>query len=248
MQYHTVALEIRLVRDYGDMSGRAAKHVLEALRRRPDLLLGAVTGDSPRETYRRLARARARTPRPFARLRVLAMDEWTGLPRGHEATCEAFVRKEIVGPLQVARSRWQSWRSDAPDPAAEARRVSRWLQREGPLDLCLLGLGLNGHLLMNEPGPSFDPAPHASRLLPSTRRHSMVRSLKPRPRFGYTLGLGDILQSREIVLLVSGQHKAVPLRRMLTRRVTTGCPASFLWLHPRVTVYCDREAAGRARS
>jgi galactosamine-6-phosphate isomerase len=247
VQYHTIALEIRLVRDYADMSRRAAKHVLEALRRRPDLLLGAVTGDSPREMYRRLARAWATSPRRFARLRVIAMDEWTGLPRGHEATCEAFVRKEIVGPLRVTRSRWQSWRSDAPDRETEARRVSRWLRREGPLDLCLLGLGRNGHLLMNEPGPAFEPAPHASRLLPSTRRHSMVRSLRPRPRFGYTLGLADILQSREIVLLVSGRHKRAPLRRMLAGRVTTACPASFLWLHPRVTVYCDREAAGASR-
>lgn len=247
MPYHTVALKIRIVRDYEDMSRRAAAHVLGALRRRPDLLLGAVTGDSPRETYRRLVRARARAPRLFRRLRVLAMDEWTGLPRGHEATCEAFVRKEIVGPLMVPRSRWQSWRSDARDPRREARRVSQWLGREGPLDLCLLGLGLNGHLLMNEPGPSFEPGPRASRLLPQTRGHSMVRTLKPRPRFGYTLGLGEILQAREIVLLVSGGRKAVPLRRMLSGRVTTACPASFLWLHPRVTVFCDRAAARGSR-
>jgi galactosamine-6-phosphate isomerase len=172
------------------------------------------------------------------------MDEWTGLPRGHEATCEAFVRKEIVGPLRIPRSRWQSWRSDAADPRREALRVSRWLGREGPLDLCLLGLGLNGHLLMNEPGPSFEPGPRASRLLPQTRRHSMVRALKPRPRFGYTLGLADILGAREIVLLVSGRKKRAPLARMLSGRVSTASPASFLWLHPRVTVYCDRAAAG----
>ncbi len=240
-----LALKIHLVRDYEGMSRRAAAHVMAALRRRPDMLLGAVTGDSPRETYRRLARTRARAPRHFARLRVLAMDEWMGLARGHAATCEAFVRQEIVGPLRVARPRWQSWRSDARDPVREARRVSRWLEREGPLDLCLLGLGRNGHLLMNEPGPSFEPSPHASRLLPSTRRHSMVRSLRPRPRFGFSLGLRDILRSREIVLLVSGRHKRAPLKRMLAGRVTTVCPASFLWLHPRVTVYCDRAAAGR---
>jgi galactosamine-6-phosphate isomerase len=239
-----VTLKVRLVADYQDMSRRAAAHVLAALRRRPDLLLGAVTGDSPRETYRRLARTRAGAPRLFARLRVLAMDEWMGLSRGHAATCEAFVREEIVGPLRIARPRWESWRSDTRDPVREARRVSRWLEREGPLDLCLLGLGRNGHLLMNEPGPALEPAPHASRLLPSTRRHSMVRSLRPRPRFGFTLGLRDILRSREIVLLVSGRHKAAPLKRMLAGRVTTTCPASFLWLHPRVTVYCDREAAG----
>ncbi len=225
------------------MSRRAASHVLDAIRRRPGLLLGAVTGDSPRGTYRRLVRARARAPRLFRRLRVLAMDEWVGLPRAHPAACETFVRREIAEPLELDRSRWQSWRSDARDLVAETRRVTRWLDREGPLDLCLLGLGRNGHLLMNEPGPALDPAPRAARLTPSTRRHPMVRALTPRPRFGFTLGLRDILRSRAIVLLVSGRHKSAPLRRMLSGAVTTRCPASLLWLHPDVTVYCDREAA-----
>ncbi len=238
-------LDIEIVRDYEALSRRAAEHVLRAVRRQPAMLLGAVTGDSPRGLYRRLARVGARSPRLFSRLRVLAMDEWLGLPRGHAATCERFVREEVVGPLRIARARWQGWRSDARAPDREVARYTRWLRAQGPMDLCLLGLGRNGHLLMNEPRAAFEPFPHASRLLPSSRRHSMIRSLRPPPRFGYTLGLHDILSAREIVLLVSGSSKKAPLARMLSRRVTTACPASFLWLHPRVTVYCDRAAAGK---
>ena len=73
----------------------------------------------------------------------------------------------------------------------------------------------------------------------------MLEGLKTPPRRGLTMGLADILQSRTILLLVSGRQKAAPLRRMLSGRVTTRCPASFLWLHSHVTVHCDR-AAGRA--
>jgi len=71
------------------------------------------------------------------------------------------------------------------------------------------------------------------------------------PRRGLTMGMADILRSRTILLLVSGRHKAAPLRRLMSGRVTTRCPASLLWLHPDVTVHCDREAwpvgAGKAR-
>jgi len=122
--------------------------------------------------------------------------------------------------------------------------MSRWLDRSGPMDLCILGLGTNGHLLMNEPGTTLDPAPHVARLAESTRRHPMLRAMGAVPRFGFTVGLADVLRTRTILLLVSGRHKRAPLRRMLVGRVSTRCPASFLWLHPDVTVHYDREAEG----
>ena len=71
----------------------------------------------------------------------------------------------------------------------------------------------------------------------------MIRSLAAPPRRGLTLGLGDILKAKAVVVLVSGRHKAAALRRMTGGGVTTRCPASFLALHPDVTVLCDREAA-----
>jgi 6-phosphogluconolactonase/glucosamine-6-phosphate isomerase/deaminase len=71
----------------------------------------------------------------------------------------------------------------------------------------------------------------------------MLEGLSSPPRRGLTLGMGDILRSRSIVLLVSGTTKKSALTRALRGSVTTRCPASLLWLHPDVTVICDREAA-----
>jgi len=237
-------LNIQRVADYDEMSRRAAQHVRLALRRRPNLLLGTATGDSPRGMFELLAAARAARPQAFARLRVLILDEWRGLPKGHPATCEVYDRERITGPLGVPASRRQRWRGDAREPAAEIRRMTRWLAREGPIDLCILGLGRNGHLLMNEPAASLVPGPHLGRLAAQTRHHPTLRAARPTPRFGYGLGLADILSAREVLLLVSGQSKKEALRRTLQGRVDPRCPASFLWLHPNATVYCDREAAG----
>jgi galactosamine-6-phosphate isomerase len=240
-------LRIELARDYEDLSRRAARDILGELRRKPGLLLGVATGDSPRRTYERLAERRAHEPGLFRAVRVVALDEWLGLEPGHPASCEAYVRARIMAPLGIRPSRGQGFRSAAEDLQAECRRMARWLERHGPIDLCILGLGRNGHLLMNEPSASFDPSPHVARLAPSTRRHPMLKALRSVPRFGLTLSLAHILQSRRILLLVSGRQKVVALRRMLARRVSTSCPASFLWLHPDVTVYCDRAAAPSAR-
>jgi putative deaminase/isomerase len=226
------------------MSRQAAARIAGAVRRKPGLLLGAVTGETPTSTYERLAGMKAAEPALFRRLRVLKLDEWMGIPPRHPASCEAYLREHLLGPLGVTRARYQGWRSQPRDPEAECARIGGWLDDHGPIDLCVLGLGRNGHLLMNEPAASLAPGPHVARLSPSTRRHSMIKAMKPPPRYGLTMGLGDILGSRAILLLVSGRHKAAALRRLLEDRVTTRSPVSFLWLHPDVTVYCDRAAGG----
>ena len=224
------------------MSRRAARDIVGEVRRKPELLLGVATGDSPTGTYERLARERAKEPELFRGIKVLALDEWLGLAPRHPVACETYVRERILGPLGIPRSRGQGFRSGARSREAEVRRVAGWLRRHGPMDLCILGLGRNGHLLMNEPATAFDPSAHVARLASSTRRHPTLKAAGASPRFGYTLGLADVLQSKRILLLVSGRHKAAPLRGILERRVTTKCPASFLWLHADVTVYCDRAA------
>lgn len=225
------------------MSRHAAARIAREVRRKPDLLLGSATGETPTRTFERLARMRASEPSLFRRVRVVKLDEWLGLPMRHPATCETYFRRKVLGPLGISRARFQGFRSRPNDPVAECARIARWLAGHGPFDLCVLGLGRNGHLLFNEPAAALPPGPHVARLSAMSRRHSMVRVMAETPRHGLTLGLADILQSKTILLLVSGRHKVAAFCRMLKGGVTTRCPASLLWLHPDVTIYCDVEAA-----
>jgi len=117
------------------------------------------------------------------------------------------------------------------------------LEREGPIDVCVLGLGTNGHIAMNEPAASLKPTVHVAKLTAETLGHSMLASSKKIPSFGLTLGMTEILASREILLLVSGASKREPLQLFMRREITTLFPASFLWLHPNWTLLCDRAAA-----
>ena len=235
-------MHIEMARDHDEMSQKAASHLARALRRKPGLLLGLATGATPTRAYQRLARMRRTRPALFQGVRIVKLDEWLGLPMDHPATCETYLREKVLRPWGVPRSRYHGFPSRPRDPGAECARLARWLARHGPFDLCVLGLGRNGHLLMNEPAEALSAGPHVARLAASTRAHSMVRAMKAPPRRGLTMGLADILRSRAILLLVSGGHKAAPLRRLLSGRVTTRCPASLLWLHPDVTVFCDRDA------
>jgi len=142
----------------------------------------------------------------------------------------------------VVGERFAGFRSDPAKPERECERMQRWLTANGPIDLCLLGLGLNGHIALNEPAAGLQPGVHVVKLTASSLRSDMLRKANRKPRYGLTLGIGDILRSRKILMLVSGEAKRAVLKRLLEPMVSSNLPASFLWLHPAVTIICDQAA------
>ena len=240
-------LKVQVARSYEAMSRLAANLISTELRQRPNLLLCVSAGSTPARTYELLADLRARQPRLFQKLRVLQIDEWAGLPPDSPASCAADLRAKVLEPLHISPNRYTGFKSDAADPEQECARIARWLALNSPIDLCLLGLGENGHIAMNEPGVEMIPQVHVAALAPSSRKHALLQALARKPRYGLTLGLGDIIRSRKALLLVSGSRKRKALNRLVAARVSTRFPASFLWLHPDAMVMCDREAAADLR-
>src|SRR5258708_27369689 len=170
-------MRIQVAKDHEEMSRHAAARIAREVRRRPGLLLGAGTGETPTRTFERLAEMTALEPSLFRRVRVVKLDEWMGLPMGHPATCESYFRQKVLAPLGIARSRFQGFRSQPKDPGFECARIARWLAARRPFDLCVLGLGRNGHLLFNEPAAALPPGPHVARLSAMSRRHAMVKDM-----------------------------------------------------------------------
>lgn len=216
--------------------------IWEAAAEKPDLLICLASGDTPTGTYALLAAA----PERISGARFIQLDEWAGLGAEDPASCAAYLERTVRGSLAVPPERWIGFRGDAPDAAAECRRVAAALAAAGPIDLCILGLGRNGHLGLNEPAESFDPVCHVATLAQETRGHPMLNETAAPVREGLTLGLGDMLRARRILLLVSGRAKQAPLAGLASRRVTPQLPASFLWLHGDAVCLCDVDAAAGA--
>jgi len=221
------------------MSEVAAGFLLRTILEKPTSLLCLATGSTPMRSYQLLAKSR---PERFTQARVIKLDEWAGLPMESPATCETFLRSALIDPLQLS-TRYVSFNSQVTDRPAECARIAQWLRRNGPIDLCVLGLGVNGHLGFNEPADALQPHAHVASLSASSLSHSMIAEEPIKPEAGLTLGMADLLQSREILLLVSGPTKQEPLRRLLLGEISTHFPATFLQLHSRVTLLCDAAAA-----
>ena len=232
-------MRITVLPDREALDRAAAEVIWEAARAKPDLLICLASGGTPTGTYALLTGA----PERLADARYIQLDEWAGPSPDHPASCAAYLERTVRGPLAVPPERWIGIRGDAPDAAVECRRVATALEEAGPIDLCILGLGLNGHLALNEPAESFDPFCHVATLGERSRSHPMLAATAAPVRHGLTLGLGDILRARRILLMVSGAAKREPLARLAARRVTPTLPASFLWLHGDAVCLCDKDAA-----
>jgi galactosamine-6-phosphate isomerase len=227
--------------DYEAMSRHALDWLTQRLREQPAALVCLAAGSTPGRAYELLAERGASEPTLFERCRLLKLDEWGSLAMNDPATCEYQLRSTLVTPLGLS-DRYIGFDSDPQNPAAECARVAAWLDQNGPIDVCVLGLGVNGHVGFNEPADFLEPHAHLARLSDSSLSHAMLQHSTRRPTYGLTLGVADLIGSRRVLLLVSGAAKRAPLRRLLSGQITTAFPASLLHLHRNVTLLCDAAA------
>ncbi len=222
-----------------------AQWVISEIEKKRDLLMCTATGDSPRGLYRELAVKRESRAELFKQLRIIQLDEWGSISKNHPATCEHFLQNNLLNPLEISPENFISFDSNPMKPEDECRRIQSELEREGPVDLCILGLGTNGHLGLIEPGSFVEPYCHVAKLSSESEQHGMLDSLVNKPPFGLTLGMQNILAARKILLLVTGKNKGEVLKRLIRGKVSTSLPASFLWLHSRVECLVDQSVPSR---
>ena len=228
--------------DFESMSKQGFEWIKEAMDKKPNLLFCVASGGSPAGTYTKLADYREQHPDFGSALRVIKLDEWGGLEANSTFTSELDVQRKFVKPMGISPDRYWTLDPYTPDPGRECEAMEQVLEQEGPLDICILGIGVNGHIALNEPGEEHQLPFHVCQLAESTLANGMLKSLQQPPSFGMTIGLRGILQSKLILLFVAGSGKKEAFEQLKEQQVRGQFPASYLWLHPNVQVLVDRTA------
>ena len=228
----------------GEVAAGAAEAVAVVLRRRGEPLLVLASGKTMTPVYRALARLHAEGRAPFRRARTFNLDE-LAVPASDPRSFRTFMEKTLFRRVGLEPERIHFLNGAAKDREAECARYETELALFGPADLALVGIGENGHVAYLEPGTSLPPRTVPVRLSPVTRKSLEADGLRPAPREALTMGLETILSARRILLVATGRAKARAVARALEGPVTPACPASYLSLHPALTVLLDRSAASR---
>jgi glucosamine-6-phosphate deaminase len=182
------------------------------------------TGNTPKPFYAELARRQT----DMSHVTLFLLDDFGGIAPEHPARCEPMLRRDLLDQLDHPPA-FHGFAIDAVDLEAEADRHEAAV-RAGGLDLAVLGLGMNGHIALNEPGSAADSLTRVVQLEPSSREAAAEYGGGdwPAPTWGITMGVGTLSTSREIWLLVSGGEKREILHRVLHGPVTPDVPASLL--------------------
>ena len=223
--------------DYDALSERAAGIFLDHIRAHPRAVLGLPTGRTPVGMYDRVVEDCGGDFQCFSNVTTFNLDEYVGIDRNHPGSYFTFMREHLFDHVQIDPLRANLPNGMAADLAAECARYELAIRAAGGLELTFLGLGRNGHIGFNEPGTPFDSRTRVVELHESTRSaNASLFEGGHVPTHALTMGIGTILESRRIVMLVSGSGKEVAVERLRSGRVSTDFPASALWKHPDVTV------------
>jgi glucosamine-6-phosphate deaminase len=236
-------LRLEVLPDPRAVARRGAEDIARVLRRKGRRRLVLASGKTMVAVYVELVRLHRRGRAPFRGAETFNLDELL-LPPEHPQSFRAFMERHLFSRVGLPAESVHFLRGDATDLEAECRCYERQLARATP-DIALVGIGANGHVAYLEPGTSLAPVTARVRLSPSTRRDLAAQGLRPAPREALTMGIETILSARRILLVATGARKGAAIARALEGSVTPSCPASFLTLHPSLSVILDLAAAKR---
>jgi len=242
-------VRITLTQDAEESAALVADYLLERLRAKPDLVLGLATGSTPIGVYRRLREAHARGEADFSRVRAFNLDEYLDLPAEHPQSYRTFMREHLFDGVNVPAEQVHFPPSEGRDLARRCAAYEEAIRATGGIDVQLLGIGRNGHIGFNEPTSSLQSRTRIKTLTERTLRDNS-RFYGPdetQPHLAATMGIGTILDAKEVVLQAIGRQKAEAVWAMVEGPVSSFFPASALQLHERVRAYFDPEAASLLR-
>jgi galactosamine-6-phosphate isomerase len=235
-------MKIHYCTDYWEMSVLGAELVHREIEITPNLLFCAASGNSPSGLYACMEAKYQDSPDFFNKMRVIKLDEWVGLPADSTFTSEYDVQEKLLKKLNIEEDRYVSFDAQTSNPQAECDRIQDELDEIGPIDVCVLGVGINGHLALNEPADYLQTYCHLAKLSETTLSSGMIEKVGVPLSQGMTMGMGNIFESRKIIVFFTGKEKKPTLEKFLTREITSQLPVSMLCLHPNVHVLIDQES------
>ncbi len=238
-------MTLNVYSDYSELSRATADIVAAAIRRKPTALVCFASGHTPIGVFKCLVEDVQAGKLDISQCTFVGLDEWGGMNGSHRGSCRQMMDEDFFHPLNVPEKQILFFDGTAADFQKECDRVNRFISARGALDVMLVGIGLNGHLGMNEPGTPFNTYAHVSDLAEETKQ--VGQKYFPGETVlskGLTLGLAHFKEAKLPIIMASEVKKAPIIKRVMDAEPTEALPASIVHLTPQALVMVDKDAHG----
>lgn len=236
--------------DYAELSQWAAEHVIKRINEfKPTashpFVLGLPTGSSPEGMYAALVKACKEGRVSFKNVVTFNMDEYVGLPENHPESYHSFMARNLFDHVDCPKENIHILNGNAEDLEAECASYEQKIKEAGGIDLFLGGIGPDGHIAFNEPFSSLTSRTRVKSLTTDTiiaNSRFFDNDVTKVPRHALTVGVGTVMDAREVMILVNGHHKARALQAAVEGPVTQAWTISALQQHPHAIIVADEAA------
>ncbi len=237
-------MQIIKVKDYKELSRKAASILASQLILKPKSIIGLATGSTPIGTYEELIRLYNEGFISFSDVITFNLDEYCGLESNDINSYYNFMKTKLFNHIDIKKENINIPDGLAGDIQRECECYEEKIEKSGGIDVQLLGIGRNGHIGFNEPSFKFESKTFLVNLDEDTIKANsrFFNSIEDVPRQAVSMGIKTIMSSKKILLLANGEEKAEILYKAIYGDIIPEVPASILQLHPDVTIIVDEKA------
>ncbi|WP_416729776.1 6-phosphogluconolactonase [Fictibacillus sp. JL2B1089] len=232
---------IKIFEDEQAITNQIAKEMKQHLVNEENPVFCLASGTTPEKSYRQFAWETKNNPR-LKDLRIVSLDEWVGIERTSEGSCYQMLNKDLFSPLELQDSQIEFFDGTASNLHNECHRIDKFIENN-PITFSLMGVGMNGHIGLNEPGCTVSN--HSCVVDLSEKTKIVAQKYFNQPTSlekGITLCLGQIIKSKRVIVVMTGERKAQIAKEIIMNRKAQ-LPAQFLLGLDHIDFYLDRDAA-----
>ncbi len=234
-------MEIIILPSYDQVSREISNRIISAVHKKPDLVLGLATGKTMLGIYQKIVQDYKKGRVDLRKVKTFNLDEYIGFDSSDSVTFHSYMNKNFFSQVNIPPENIFMLPSRPKNIDAACHKFEEEIKKAGGIDLQILGIGREGHIGFNEPSSSLQARTRVKTLTKTTLKDNF--GLKKGPRFALTMGIGTIMDSKEIILAASGKQKAEAVAGAVEGPISASCPASILQFHKQARIIIDEKAA-----
>jgi len=225
------------VKNYSELSKKAADILIEEIKKKPNLVIGFATGKTPSGLYKELIRTYKKKEISFSKVKSFNLDEYYVIKKTNKNSFYYYMFKNLFNKINIKKNNINFLDGETNNPKQECLKYENKIKKN-PIDIQILGVGVNGHIGFNEPSSEFNSKTRLVELSNNTKKRNKINEK------ALTMGIKTIISAKKIILLASGKDKAEAIKQLIKGKIDKKWPVSFLKKHRNLIVVVDKASLG----